>query len=155
MAPEAPSSREQVTDSPKRGSAAANPQDEEDEAAWLFSWGDEQERGTRGPPRRRRRGADFEKRLAKRLGGYRWPGLDGDIETPEGWRIECKYRAGLKLDSTTELREWLEQVTRYARKWPPGKRWAVAITGGRSFQRGQVFVLLPLEAWLALLRPTE
>lgn len=137
--------------------------DEDSAVDWLLSWADEAEAGKvrgsqrgsqgRSPPRGRRRGAEFEKRLLRRVGGYRWPGLDGDIETPEGWRLECKYRAGLRLDSTTELREWLEQVTRYTRRWSSGKRWAIAITGGRSFQRGRVFVLLPLEAWLELVRP--
>lgn len=131
-------------------------------ANWLLNWGNETARDQprdigaqrgRSPPRGRRRGADFEKRLVKLVGGYRWPGLDGDIETPEGWRLECKYRAGLRLDSTMELREWIEQVTRYSRAWPPEKKWAIAITGGRSFQRGQVFILLSLETWLELLRP--
>jgi KaiC/GvpD/RAD55 family RecA-like ATPase len=104
----------------------------------------------RGPPKGRRRGADFEKRLAKRLGGYRWPGLDGDIETPQGWRIECKYREGLVLDRRDELREWLEQVRGYAERWPPGKRWVVALTGGRRYRRGEVYVLMPLEFWWEL-----
>jgi hypothetical protein len=101
----------------------------------------------RAPPKGRRRGADFEKRLAKRLGAYRWPGLDGDIETPQGWRLECKYREGLLLDRRDELRSWLEQVEGYAKRWPAGKRWALALTGGRSYRRGQVYVLMPLEFW--------
>jgi hypothetical protein len=104
----------------------------------------------RAPPKGRRRGADFEKRLAKRLGAYRWPGLDGDIETPQGWRLECKYREGLVLERRDELRNWLDQVQGYAKGWPPGKRWALALTGGRSYRRGQVYVLMPLEFWWEL-----
>ena len=104
----------------------------------------------RAPPRGRRRGAEFEKRLARRLGSYRWPGLDGDIETPQGWRIECKYREGLVMDRRDELRDWLEQVHGYAVRWPPGKRWALALTGGRRYRRGQVYVLMPLEFWWEL-----
>jgi len=104
----------------------------------------------RAPPRGRRRGADFEKRLARRLGAFRWAGLDGDIETVQGWRLECKYRDGLVLSSRDELRSWLEQVYGYAAGWPPGKRWALAITGGRRYRRGQVYVLMPLEFWWEL-----
>jgi len=112
--------------------------------------GDQPPTSLRAPPKGRRRGADFEKRLAKRLGAYRWPGLDGDIETPQGWRLECKYREGLVLDRRDELRSWLEQVQGYAKLWPPGKRWALALTGGRSYRRGQVYVLMPLEFWWEL-----
>lgn len=112
--------------------------------AWFFAPGS----GQRGPPERsRRRGADFERRLARRLGTYRWPGLDGDIEW-NGWRIECKYRDGLVLDSRSELKYWLEQVYTYAEAWPEGKRWCIAITGGRAYRKGAVYVLLPLEFWL-------
>lgn len=107
----------------------------------------------RSPPGRRR-GADFEKRLAKRLGASRWPGHDGDIEF-QGWRIECKYRYGLSLDSRSELRHWLEQVYEYAKRWEEGKRWALAITGGNGYRRGAVFVLMPLEFWLELVCGTS
>lgn len=110
--------------------------------------------GRRGPPRGRRRGADFEKRLARRLGGYRWPGLDGDIEIPQGWRIECKYREGLVLDSRSELRYWLEQLYGYAKRWGPEKRWALALTGGRGYRKGAVYVLMPLEFWWELVCAT-
>ncbi|MCX2726021.1 AAA family ATPase [Thermomicrobium sp. 4228-Ro] len=108
----------------------------------------------RAPPKGRRRGAEFEKRLARRLGAYRWPGLDGDIETPQGWRLECKYREGLVLDRRDELRYWLEQVYDYAARWQPGKRWALALTGGRRYRKGQVYVLMPLEFWWELVCAT-
>jgi len=103
----------------------------------------------RRKPVGRRRGYEFEKRLAKRLGGYRWPGHDGDIEW-RNWRIEAKYRRGLVLRSTDELKSWLEQVYGYQRKWEPGKRWAIAVTGGSGYRRGAVYVILPLEAWVEL-----
>jgi hypothetical protein len=112
--------------------------------------GDGDHASLRAPPKGRRRGAEFEKRLARRLGAYRWPGLDGDIETPQGWRLECKYREGLVLDRRDELRYWLEQVYDYAARWQPGKRWALALTGGRRYRKGQVYVLMPLEFWWEL-----
>jgi KaiC/GvpD/RAD55 family RecA-like ATPase len=100
-------------------------------------------------PRGRRRGYDFEKRLAKRLGTHRWPGHDGDVEY-KGWRIEAKYRRGLVLRERDELKSWLEQVYGYARRWEGDKRWCIALTGGSAYRRGAVYAILPLEWWQEL-----
>jgi len=126
------------------GSAAAADLDEIEH--WF--WGDGVTLCQR-PPRGRRRGYDFEKRLARRLGAVRWPGHDGDIEY-QGWRIEAKYRRGLLLRERDELKSWLEQVYGYAKRWPEGKRWCIAVTGGSGYRRGAVYVILPLEWWQEL-----
>lgn len=92
----------------------------------------------------RRRGSDFEKRVAARLGGVRHPGLDGDVEA-RGYRIECKYRANLGLEGP-ELREWLEQVNRYRKdNWGKDQKWALAFTGGQGFSNSQIYVTIPIE----------
>lgn len=102
------------------------------------------------PSSGRRHGADFEKRLARDTDGYRHPGLDGDVETRQRWRLEAKYRVGLQLESGHTLRDWLDQVYRYVEKWPKGKRWALVITGGKSYRNGAVFVLVTLAEWQRL-----
>lgn len=102
----------------------------------------------------RRRGSDFEKRVANRLGGVRWEGLDGDVEA-RGYRIECKYRAGLGLEGP-ELREWLEQVNRYRKdNWSKDQKWALAFTGGQGFANSQIYVTIPLEEFDRLTKVDE
>jgi hypothetical protein len=99
----------------------------------------------------RRHGSDFEKRVATKVGGYVWRGLDGDVEDyTHGYRIECKYRVGLNLESGHTLKDWLDQVARYALKWPPGRRWALVFTGGKSYQNAALFVVLPFAEWRRL-----
>ena len=84
----------------------------------------------------RRRGRNFEWRVARHLDGVPWPGQDGDVEA-QGWRIECKYTARWKY--VHRLPDWIAQAQGYAKKWPEGKKWALAITGG--FRSGVYYVV--------------
>lgn len=91
----------------------------------------------------RRRGSDFEKRLAARLGGYVWQGQDGDVEA-RGYRIECKHRTGLRFEDNFTFRDWIKQVAGYRAKWGAAKHWCLAITGGAQ-SGGEIFIVLPIE----------
>lgn len=100
----------------------------------------------------RRRGAEFEKRVARLLGGTIHPGLDGDVSA-RGYMLECKYRHDLTLQSTSELREFHEQIERYRREhWPRGQRYALVYTGGKSFNNAQIYVSIPIEEFERLTR---
>jgi hypothetical protein len=97
----------------------------------------------------RRRGREFEKKIARVLGGHLYHQHDGDV-TARGYRIECKQREGYRLQSTTELAEWMEQIRRY-RKMNPGKKFAFAFTGGRAV-RGETWVAVLLDEFERLTR---
>jgi hypothetical protein len=83
-------------------------------------------------------GYDFEHRVKKDLGGLIYSGHDGDVEA-RGYRIECKARTDLKLDSTTELRTIMDQIQGYE-KSNPEMTYALAFTGTGSYQRGRYWV---------------
>lgn len=101
--------------------------------------------------RARERGKRFEQRVARLLGGLVYTGQDGDVEVPRlRLRVECKYRAGLELQSGAELREWLDQVEGYAKRWGATHDWALAFTGGRRYRQGKVYVVIPLDYFLRL-----
>lgn len=97
----------------------------------------------------RRRGSDFEKRVADRLGGYVWRGEDGDVEA-RGYRIECKYRDNLSLDTTFELRDFHEQILRYQKLIKnKDKPFLFAYTGGQK-QRGEIWISMPIDEFIRL-----
>lgn len=97
----------------------------------------------------RRRGSDFEKRVANRLGGYVWSGEDGDVEA-RGYRVECKYRDNLSLDTTFELRDFHEQILRYQRlPKNKDKPFLFAYTGGQK-QRGEIWISMPIDEFIRL-----
>lgn len=81
------------------------------------------------------------------LGGHRHTGENGDVEA-RGYRVECKYRSRLGLESGYTLKEWIEQAERNV-KDEPGKKWALAITGGQSFG-SKVFFLIPSDEFIRL-----
>lgn len=101
--------------------------------------------------RSRDRGRAFEYRVANKLGGMVWPGQDGDVEA-RGYRIECKRREKWKLNSTTELSDFMEQVQRYRKGWPKGKKWALALHGGG---RTPTLICIPIEDFELLTREVE
>jgi hypothetical protein len=103
-------------------------------------------------PRGRALGAAFEHRIKKILGGRIYPGLAADVEA-RGFRIECKHRTGMKLGSTTEFRDFLDQIKRYEDA-EPEERFIGAITGGRSYQNGRAWVFMPIETFAELTEPT-
>ena len=104
--------------------------------------------------RARRRGSDFEARVAGKAGGVIWRGQDGDVDA-RGYRIECKYCSDLLLPSTATLRDWLDQVYRYKEQWPEDQKWALAFTGGKRYRNAQIFMIIPFEEWDRLTREAE
>jgi len=101
--------------------------------------------------RARRRGRALEYRVANVLGGIVWPGQDGDVEA-RGYRIECKSRSGWRLKSTTELADFIDQIRRYQKEWPEGKRWALAIHGGG---KSPTLICIPIEDFARLTQEVE
>jgi hypothetical protein len=101
----------------------------------------------------RRRGRGFEQKMARITGGHIHAGQDGDVEA-RGYRIECKYRSDLQLESSSTLRDWIEQVKRYQLGWDPSKRWAIAVTGGQQ-QRSEVYMIIPFGDWDRLTKAEE
>lgn len=99
----------------------------------------------RARQRARRRGADFERRLAQLLDGRVYPGQAGDVEAG-GVIYECKYRDGLA--SLGELPSFIEQARRNSDA--RGMPWALALTGGRRFHNAAVYILLPLAEYQRL-----
>jgi len=99
-----------------------------------------------GDSKARRRGRALEYRVAERLGGHVHAGQAGDVVVGD-WVVECKYRAGYRLDRLTQLGEWVEQAkTNMARQ---GKgNWALVVYGGRGTE---YLVVLSLEAFRRLL----
>lgn len=63
--------------------------------------------------------------------------------------MECKHRKGLRLDSTSELREWAEQVERYE-KTNPGRRFTIQVAGGREFQNAKMWFFVSEEHYKEL-----
>jgi hypothetical protein len=97
----------------------------------------------------RRRGRNFEWRVARYLDGVPWPGQDGDVEA-HGWRIECKSRQNWR--GINELPAWIKQAKGYTKKWPPNKKWCLAITGGH---RTGMWFLVPDYLFRELIVPKE
>ena len=95
----------------------------------------------------RRRGRDFEYRVARDLGGLVYTGIAGDVEA-HGWRIEAKYTQDWKY--ITRFPDWIKQIKGYAKKWPPEKRWALAMTGGG---KTGTYIVLPIEFFRELIDP--
>lgn len=93
----------------------------------------------------KRRGTDFEARLAHLLGGSVYPGQAGDV-TAYGVRIEAKYRTN--LTGYGELREHLDQAQRNSAA--SGLPWALALTGGREYRNAAIYIVLPLADWQRL-----
>lgn len=111
--------------------------------------------GRSGQALARRRGKEFEKKVARLLEGHVHLGQDGDVKAGQ-WMVEAKYRSGLKFHGPDELRSFLEQVNRYVEtRWPKGQRWILAITGGRyapfpKLSKSGTFVLMSVEEYKRL-----
>jgi hypothetical protein len=88
------------------------------------------------------RGRSYEKRLAEMGDGTIWPGADGDVDI-HGHRVEAKYRSN--LDGLKLLASFIEQAQANGKS--AGKPWALALTGGKTYQNGQTFVVVPWEDW--------
>jgi hypothetical protein len=104
-------------------------------------------------PSGRRIGRDNEERVATKLGGHIHTGQDADVEH-ERIRVEAKHRKGLRLDSTSELREWAEQVERYE-KANPGRRFTIQVCGGREFQNAKMWFFVSEDHYKALTNPAN
>jgi hypothetical protein len=98
-------------------------------------------------------GKNFEHRVKKDLGGDIWTGQDGDVHA-RGYRIECKARTDLKLDSTTELRQIMDQIHGYEQK-NPEETYALAFTGTQSYQRGRYWVAVDATEFKRLTDPVS
>lgn len=97
----------------------------------------------------RRNGSRHEFSVAKKLGGYRHEGQDGDVEA-RGYRLECKFRTGIPLEEipNTELANWFQQIERYQNQ-NPGKPFALAYSGGRASKQG-IWIAVPIEEFIRL-----
>lgn len=76
----------------------------------------------------RQRGSSFEYKIKNFLGGRIYTGQDGDVEG-RGFRIECKFRTGFRLESPGTLGDWIAQIERYQSK-NPDVDFALAFGGG-------------------------
>lgn len=103
----------------------------------------------------RQQGANFEDRVAKDLGGEKHNGLDGDVDA-RGFRIECKSRMNLRLDSLTELRSFFDQIQRY-KEMPKNAavKFALAFTGTGSYQKGKYWVAIESTEFKRLTDPVS
>ena len=101
-------------------------------------------RGNSGRYAARRRGADFEKRLAALMGGTVYHGQAGDVDYKE-FTVEAKYVTG--LIRLGDLPNFIEQAKRNSAN--RGKPWLLAMTGGKTFNNAEVYVLAPLSTWLS------
>lgn len=99
----------------------------------------------------RKIGYDFEHRVKRKLEGRIWDGHDGDVDA-RGFRIECKARTGLRLESTTTLRDWMDQIKRYEDQ-NPGIPYALAFTGTGNYQRGRIWVATDIDNFANLTDP--
>jgi hypothetical protein len=69
--------------------------------------------------------------------------------------VECKQRTGLKLKSGNELKAFLDQMLRYEEqhkqaKDPDSPHVILMLTGGRSYQNAEIFVLMRDELFINL-----
>lgn len=70
--------------------------------------------------------------------------------------MECKHRTGLTLKSGAELRAFLDQMQRYElqhkrEKDPDPPHLILALTGGRSYQNAEIYILLRDQLFFDLL----
>jgi hypothetical protein len=89
-----------------------------------------------------RRGRDFEHRVAATTEGEVWPGADGDV-TAHGARVECKSVGGLV--GLKKLADFIRQAKRNSAA--SGLPWVLALTGGREFENGETYAVIPLAEW--------
>jgi hypothetical protein len=71
------------------------------------------------------------------------------------FRVECKQRTGLKLKSGNELKSFLDQMLRYEEqhkleKDPDPPDVILMLTGGRSYQNAEIFVMMRDELFIDL-----
>lgn len=92
----------------------------------------------------RRRGLAAERRLASLVDGAIFHGTAGDVDA-YGHRVEVKSSVGFR--GYGRLKAHIEQAIRNSEA--SGKPWALALTGGKTFNNGDFYVLVPADAWLA------
>lgn len=91
------------------------------------------------------RGLAFEDRITKQVKGTKYAGKDGDVDvTGTNIRLECKYALGLRRLKT---KEYHDQILAYEKR-DPDRIFALAYTGGKSYQNARVWVTLPFESFL-------